>query len=492
MKNKRWVIVVIILVLAIGGGWGYVNYQNQQRTINTDVQLSVIRKTINHFGQEKNAQQKLDILKTLIKDSKHYQQTQTKSTKVNKTYQLAISKAQQYFKDQNQQVLKANTIQYKSVSDATIQTKNRRLNGLLTTVKDQGTTVYTKPALKAITNQVKETIKANQQQATDTTTSSSVETERVTTQSEKKSTAMALDEIKTGNYQSLLGDWQEVAVSFNRHDGKGNIWESGSRGDGLDITANQIKNGPMTIVGNTLNDGTDSHKLIFDDKAGYLNADTNDAAVIWNVSFYPKDIALTNWGDDVPTTVDENKDRLIIRTSNNNYVEVFQRDGGNEAQTTVDDEKVESKQSMALDEVKAGNYKSLNGTWQNGLGNQITVKNEIMQFTDITSNKEPGTITGQQLDIPSSDGPDGTPKEVSYIGDSTMKAYNQTLTTEENNGVFSLRSTLPGAALYISFLPKGTMGDVTGGDVNKDKIIAVGTQNSSTAVGSEQVYYKIS
>ena len=314
MKNKRWVTVVIILVLAIGGGWGYVNYKNQQRTINTDVQLSAIRKTINHFGQEKNAQQKLDILKTLIKDSKQYQQVQTKNTKVNKTYQLAISKAQQYFKDQNKEVLKANTIQDKSVSDATIQTKNRRLNGLLTTVKDQGTTVYTKPALKTITNQVKETIKANQQQATNTATSSSVETEQVTTQPEKKSIAMALDEIKTGNYQSLLGDWQEVAVSFNRHDGKGNIWESGSRGDGLTITANQIKNGPMTIIGNTLNDGTDSHKLTFGDKAGYLTADTNDAAVIWNVSVYPKGVALTNWGADVPTTVDENKDRLIIRT----------------------------------------------------------------------------------------------------------------------------------------------------------------------------------
>lgn len=302
---------------------------------------------------------------------------------------------------------------------------------------------------------------------------------------------MALDEIKAGNYQSLLGDWQEVAVSFNRHDGKGNIWQSGSQGGKLDITADQIKNGAMTIAGNTLNDGNDSHELAFDDKAGYLTADTSDAAVIWNISFYPGGVDLTNWGDDVPTTVDSKQDRLVIRSSSNNYIQVFQKSSTSTTQATIDKEPVESKQSMALDEVKAGNYKSLNGTWQNGLGNQIAVKNETMQFTDITSNKEPRTITGQQLDIPGSDGPDGTPKEVSYIGDSTMKAYKQTLITGEYDGVFSLKSTLPGAMLCISFLPKGMMGDLSGGDVNKDKIVAVGTQNSPTAVGAEQVYYKI-
>lgn len=339
VKRKVWIIVIIVLLVIIGGTWGYTSFQKQHKEAQIAKQLDTIQTEVKAFNRVKSDSQKLTTLKKMVSSADHYHQKANQSTKVNKAYQLAISKAQQYFKDQNKEVLKANTIQDKSVSDATIQTKNRRLNGLLTTVKDQGTTVYTKPALKTITNQVKETIKANQQQATNTATSSSVETEQVTTQPEKKSIAMALDEIKTGNYQSLLGDWQEVAVSFNRHDGKGNIWESGSRGDGLTITANQIKNGPMTIIGNTLNDGTDSHKLTFGDKAGYLTADTNDAAVIWNVSVYPKGVALTNWGADVPTTVDENKDRLIIRTSNNNYIEVFQRDGGSTTQTTVDDEK---------------------------------------------------------------------------------------------------------------------------------------------------------
>lgn len=229
---------------------------------------------------------------------------------------------------------------------------------------------------------------------------------------------MALDEIKVGNYQSLLGDWQEVAVSFNRHDGKGNILAIRSQGGKLDITADQIKMAQWQLPEIRWMMVTTAWTCLWW-QGGYLTADTSDAAVIWNISFYPGGVDLTNWGDDVPTTVDSCYS-LVIRSSSNNYIQVFQNSTST-TQATIDKEPVESKQSMALDEVKAGNYKSLNGTWQNGLGNQIAVKNETMQFTDITSNKEPGIITSQQLDIPGSDGPDVHLKKY-HIGDSTMKA----------------------------------------------------------------------
>lgn len=35
---------------------------------------------------------------------------------------------------------------------------------------------------------------------------------------------MNLSQIKAGDYSSLLGEWEEVAVSLNRHDGNGSIW----------------------------------------------------------------------------------------------------------------------------------------------------------------------------------------------------------------------------------------------------------------------------
>lgn len=67
----------------------------------------------------------------------------------------------------------------------------------------------------------------------------------------------------------------------------------------------------------------------------------------------------------------------------------------------------------------------------------------------------------------------------------------QQLKLREANGVFTLGSTIPSAALTISFLPKGTMGDLTDGDVNQDKIISVGTQASATSVDAAAVYYKV-
>lgn len=181
VKRKVWIIVIIVLLVIIGGTWGYTSFQKQHKEAQIAKQLDTIQTEVKAFNRVKSDSQKLTTLKKMVSSADHYHQKANQSTKVNKAYQLSISKAQQYFKDQNQQVLKANTIQDKSVSDATIQTKNRRLNGLLTTIKDQGTTIYTKPALKKITNQVQKTIKANQQQATEPATSS-VATKQVITQ----------------------------------------------------------------------------------------------------------------------------------------------------------------------------------------------------------------------------------------------------------------------------------------------------------------------
>lgn len=90
-----------------------------------------------------------------------------------------------------------------------------------------------------------------------------------------------------------------------------------------------------------------------------------------------------------------------------------------------------------------------------------------MNFTDITVSGESGEITELNLDIPDWDSSDGTPKSVPYLEDSNkVAAYNQRLTPYDYEGVHSLRSGVPGAALYISFLPKGITGDIQGGDIN--------------------------
>lgn len=149
-------------------------------------------------------------------------------------------------------------------------------------------------------------------------------------------------------------------------------------------------------------------------------------------------------------------------------------------------------EAMNLSQIQQGEYSSINGVWGNGLGNTIFIENNTMNFTDISNQKQPAEITGQNVDIPQLNSPDGTPELVSYMGDSNkIKSYEQKVGIEENQGFISLRSNLPGAVIYVSFLPKGIMGDILEGDSTRDKIVAVGTQNTATSVRAEYVYYKV-
>lgn len=149
-------------------------------------------------------------------------------------------------------------------------------------------------------------------------------------------------------------------------------------------------------------------------------------------------------------------------------------------------------EAMDLSQIQQGEYSSLNGVWKNGLGNTIFVGNTTMSFTDISNQNQAAEINGLNVNIPTLNSPEGTPELVSFMGDTNkVQSYEQQLGIEENQGFISLRSNLPSAVIYVSFLPKGIMGDLLEGDVNKDKIVAVGTQNTATSVRAEYVYYKV-
>ena len=136
---------------------------------------------------------------------------------------------------------------------------------------------------------------------------------------------MDFSQIQQGNYESLLGNWQEVAVSGNHHDGTGSKWEASQGTDTLEITKDKLTNGSLTLQGNNLNDGT-ARPIIFTQKDGYLNANLADQSVAVNyaVYFYPKGITMSGFGDDMPASIDNSKNRIVIWTSNNSYTEVFQ------------------------------------------------------------------------------------------------------------------------------------------------------------------------
>lgn len=145
---------------------------------------------------------------------------------------------------------------------------------------------------------------------------------------------------------------------------------------------------------------------------------------------------------------------------------------------------------MDIAEIQQGNYASVNGTWENGVGQSIEIKDNTLVFTDITNQKQPGEIDGLKIDIPSMNDESGQPKIIDVYNEK-RPAYSAQLEPIETDGLLSLKSEMPGAVIYVSFLPKGTMGGLLDGDIDQDKILSIGTQNNPTAAFGELVYYKV-
>nr|WP_242596532.1 DUF6287 domain-containing protein [Enterococcus plantarum] len=186
----------------------------------------------------------------------------------------------------------------------------------------------------------------------------------------------------------------------------------------------------------------------------------------------------------------ETKETTERTTTQSSIVQETKETDGSQEQAR-EEQANEAIESMNLSQIQQGDFTSLNGTWVNGLGNTIFVANNTMSLTDISNQKQAAEITGLNVDIPQLNSPEGTPELVSYMSDSNkVKSYEQQLGIEENRGFVSLRSNLPSAVIYVSFLPKGIMGDILEGDITRDKIVAVGTQNTATSVRAEYVYYK--
>ncbi|HJE97981.1 MAG TPA: DUF6287 domain-containing protein [Ligilactobacillus acidipiscis] len=307
--------------------------------------------------------------------------------------------------------------------------------------------------------------------------------------------AMNFAQIKQGNYSSLLGQWSEMAASVNKHDSKGSVWiqENDRR---LTVTKSEITNQDARIQGNTLNPNGSNEPLTlsFREKNNVLMADSSEAAIIWNLEFYPAGIAMSedDWGPDLPQNIDSLKDRIIIRTSNNSYTQVFQKRDNNPTGSSA--ETTDKRANMDLSQIQTGKFDSIVDKWQNRQGKRLTVRKSQITFDDVDNFGHAATLDGLKLNIPSQNDDTGAPKMVPYF-EFTAPAYDQKMTIESSTaGVISLRSNVPGAVIAISFLPRGVAGDIeelSASDLQQEKIVAVGTQNNATLVPNEMVYYRV-
>lgn len=325
------------------------------------------------------------------------------------------------------------------------------------------------------------------------TTSYSTQSSEVTSpfSEQKEEVQMNFSQIKQGNYSSLLGDWEEVAVSYNRHDGNGDVWDT-SKGGEIKISQDSIANGEITLTGSSMTYNDDSNTVnMWEDDKQQLNMDTSIGALALSIIFMPKNVSWESSVPPVPDTIDQSREHIFIRNSSNSYVQIFERKNNDSSKQTSEEQESE-KITMNIKEIGNGHYQSINGIWKNDLGNTIEVDNDQITFSDVTNNSNPATISGLNLNIPNLNQEDGAPKLVPFHSDDNLvSSYQQNLVLSEGDGYLSLRSSTPGAIIYISFLPRDISADIQGGQTEQEKIIALATQNDPTFVGEEYVYYNV-
>lgn len=279
-----------------------------------------------------------------------------------------------------------------------------------------------------------------------------------------------------------------MATSVNKSDGKGNVWQDATPNAKLTVKATKISDGENALVRGQLTDPAgdqEAYTNTVSQEKGALQIDGDIGAAAVTYCFYPKGVELSGWGDKVPATIKTDTERIITRTSNSSYVKVFERQ-------TIAADAGHLKSTMALNQIKTGDYSSINGTWQNGQGKQIKVHNKQMKFSDfgLTNDVAPGTITELKMDVPALDDDQGHPKVVNDL------KYRQQLTANVSDGVCMLQGAVSvvgssGALYDVLFMPSGKNADLNNGDSSRDRIAALGTQNDPKNISANKIYYRI-
>ncbi|MHC9537827.1 DUF6287 domain-containing protein [Dellaglioa sp. BT-FLS60] len=494
MKSKKviWIVAIIVIL----GGAFYIYNQKQENGPKIEEQLKGIDKKKIAFNKEKNESKQFKDLEKLIKEADEYKAGTKKNKKVIKRYDDSIYQARKLLIDKNEKSFEDSKIT--NIAEATtrdITIKENTLKVLSKRVEIQDLTVYNKKTLKKVKSKISQLKKTYEKKVNTLNQSKEQVKEQESVKPKATSPSMNLSQIQQGNYTSLLGNWEEVAVSTNHQNGEGSTWSAGV-GEKLSVKASEIIDGSaMKLQGNTLIDNNGNVALKFKEQNGYLTADSDDqmATILWNVSFYPKGVAMANTGDSAPTSIDNSKDRVVIWTSNNSYQQVFEKNKES-ASTTKTSMKTSSTDTVKMDtnKIEAGNYSSIKGTWKNKRGHTINVTDNVMKFTDITGFNQAGNIKHLTVNIPEYNLANGKPELAGLYKSGDETKYKKELKATMTDEVLKLKGVVDRSGLNILFLPSGKMGDLLAGSIDKDKIVAVSSQEVLSArVAESDVYYKV-
>ncbi|MCZ2492056.1 DUF6287 domain-containing protein [Dellaglioa carnosa] len=490
MKNKKivWVIAIIVIL----GGAFYIYNQKQDNGPKIEEQLKGIDKEAVAFENEKNESKQFKELEKLIKESDEYKKGTETNKKVIKRYDDSIYQARKLLKDKNETTFEESKITNLSkASTRNITMKVNSLKVLSKRLEIQDVTVYDKKELNNFKSKVTTLKKSYDKQLNKSDSESNQKSESASTKvNEQPDQTMDFSKITQGDYTSLLGDWKEVAATVNYSNGKGVVWST-STDSKLSITKNQLTDESIKLQGNTLVDYQGSNSVKFNKKDGYLMAQSDDGAIARDVVFYPEGIAFNPGIDGKPTSIDDSKDRIVI-SSSGGFQQIYEKVDGSTSVKKNSNVSSTDKAKMDINEIKTGDYATIDGTWKNKHGREINVGHDTMKFTDITGFKQAGEVRNLKLNIPELNLANGKPKLAGLYQSGDELMYKQQLQSTITDGALELKGSVSRSGLFVFFLPKGTKGELTAGDISKDKIVALSTQGElSMMVTESDVYYRV-
>ena len=156
--NKKKVIIVSssISVLIFSFLWfiPIIQYNINNKKI------IAIEQQFQDFSKEETREEKLKRLKSLTEEYQTYQQDKGTNGKLTETYSHALSEMKQYFTDNNQIVLKDNTINelQKENNLETLQTKKSNLEALLSTIIQEKEILSNDSTIEETITKIHETI----------------------------------------------------------------------------------------------------------------------------------------------------------------------------------------------------------------------------------------------------------------------------------------------------------------------------------------------
>lgn len=324
------------------------------------------------------------------------------------------------------------------------------------------------------------------QKSSSSSSKSSAATSSKSVSSSTSANKMNFDQITNGDYTTLQGNWKEVGYAAKGSDE--NQLTAGSS-DSLTVSADQIKNGDMSVEGNKLTDNNGSHGLKFSTKDNILTVELRDAdtaSINWTVTFYPKGTFNKFTTDN--GSVGNKQNLIVIWTSNNSYEEVFAEDSTSNSsasssstsqnstnKSATSSTKTSSSADIDLTQLTTNNFASLVGTWKNPSDGQTIV------VTSKTTTPPAGSSYAASVGaVISGQDQDGYPTVIT--SGSTQDGYMM-----GSYGTFNPDVSEGSGLQPISIIPKGVKaGSTDDSDSSKARLIMGGGQSGYQS----QAYYK--